>query len=89
MSMAALVRRAKDLDVIDDATYTRAMKQRSSYGWRFKEPGSGDRAPSEPQFLSRAAQLAGLSAEQLADRTHLPKGVIKRIIGDPLPSLVA
>ncbi len=88
MSMAALVRRAKDLKVIDDATYTRAMKQRSSYGWRFKEPGSGDRGPSEPQFLSRAAHLADMSSEHLAERTHLPKGVVERIIGDPLPSLV-
>ena len=89
LSMAALVRRAKDLKVIDDAIYTRAMKQRSSYGWRVKEPGSGDRAPPEPQFLSLAASLANMSADQLADRTHLPTGVVERIIGDPLPSLVA
>ena len=89
MSMAALVRRAKDLKVIDDATYTRAMKQRSSYGWRFKEPGSGDRAVPAPQFLSLAASLANMSADQLAHRTHLPTGVIKRIIGDRPPSLVA
>ena len=89
MSMAALVRRAKDLKVIDDATYTRAMKQRSSYGWRRKEPGSGDRGPSEPQFLSRAAHLADMSAEQLADRTHLPKGVVERILGNRPPSLVS
>ena len=89
MSMAALVRRAKDLKVIDDAIYTRAMKQRSSYGWRVKEPGSGDRAPPEPQFLSLAASLANLDADQLADRAYLPTRVVKRIIGDPLPSLVA
>ena len=88
MSMAALVRRAKDLKVIDDATYTRAMKQRSSYGWRFKEPGSGDRAPPEPQYLRLAASLANMDANQLADRAYLPTGVIRRIIGDPLPSLV-
>ena len=88
MSMAALVRRAKDLNVIDDATYTRAMKQRSSYGWRFKEPGSGDRAVPAPQYLSLAASLAEISAEQLADRVHLPTGVVKRIIGDRPPSLV-
>ena len=88
MSMAALVRRAKDLKVIDDATYTRAMKQRSSYGWRFKEPGSGDRAVPAPQLLGQAASLAKMSAGQLADRTHLPKGVVQRIIGNPLPSLV-
>ena len=88
MSMAALVRRAKDLKVIDDATYTQAMKQRSSYGWRFKEPGSGDRAVPEPQYLSLATSLADVSAEQLADRMHLPTGVVKRIIGDRPPSLV-
>ena len=89
LSMAALVRRAKDLKVIDDATDTRAMKQRSSYGWRVKEPGSGDRASPEPQFLSLAASLANMSADQLADRVHLPTGVVKRIIGDRPPSLVA
>ena len=89
MSMAALVRRAKDLKVIDDATYTRAMKQRSSYGWRGKEPGSDDRAVPAPQFLSLAASLANLSAEQLADRAHLPTAVVERIIGNPLPSLLS
>lgn len=88
MSMAALVRRAKDLGVIDDSTYTRAMKQRSSYGWRFKEPGSSDRAVPEPQYLKLAASLSGMSAEQLADRTYLPTRVVKRIIGKSLPSLV-
>ena len=89
MSMAALVRRAKDLKVIDDATYTRAMKQRSSYGWRFKEPGSSDRVVPAPQHLRLAASLASMSADELADRAYLPTRVVKRIIGDPLPSLVA
>ena len=89
MSMAALVRRAKDLKVIDDATYTRAMKQRSSYGWRFREPGSSDRAVPAPQYLRLAASLANMSADELADRAYLPTRVVKRIIGDPLPSLVA
>ena len=88
LSMAALARRAKDLEVIDDATYTRAMKQRSSYGWRGREPGSGDRAVPAPQFLRLAASLADMSAGQLADRAHLPTGVVERIIGNQLPSLV-
>ena len=65
------------------------MKQRSSYGWRFKEPGSSDRAVPAPQYLRLAASLANMSADQLADRSHLPTRVVKRIIGDPLPSLVA
>lgn len=88
LSMAALVRRAKDLGVIDDATYTRAMKQRSAHGWKKVEPGSGDQALPEPQYLSRAAMLAGMSSAQLAERARLPSEVVARIIGDPRPSLV-
>ena len=88
MSMAALVRRAKDLEVIDDSTYTRAMKQRSSYGWRFEEPGSGDRSPPAPQFLGLGASLSEMSPDQLADRALLPMGVVERIIGPRPPSLV-
>ena len=48
------------------------MKQRSSYGWRFEEPGSGDRAPQAPQFLCLGASLSEMSRDQLADRAHLP-----------------
>ena len=88
LSMAALVRRAKDLRVIDDSMYTRAMKQRSAHGWKQVEPGSGDRALPEPQYLSRAALLANMSSVQLAERARLPSEVVARIIGDPRPSLV-
>ena len=42
-----------------------------------------------PQYLRLAASLSGMSAEQLADRTYLPTRVVKRIIGKPLPSLLA
>ena len=89
LSMAALVRRAKDLGVIDDAIYTRAMKQRSAHGWRFVEPGSGDRAPPAPRYLSVATSLAETDIGDLADRAHLPRKVVARIVGDQRPSLVA
>ncbi len=88
MSMAALVRRAKDLGVIDDVLYTRAMKQRSAHGWRLVEPGSGDRAPPAPRYLSLAASLAETDVDDLADRAHLPRAVVARIVGDQRPSLI-
>lgn len=88
LSMAALTRRARDLGVIDEATYTRAMKQRSSHGWKRIEPGSNDRALPAPQILSQATTLANMSSTQLGDRTCLPTEVVKRIIGESLPSLV-
>ena len=89
LSMAALVRRANDLGVIDDAIYTRAMKQRSAHGWRLVEPGSGDRAPPAPRYLSVATSLAEMDVGDLADRAHLPRKVVTRIVGDQRPSLVA
>ena len=87
ISMAALIRRARDLGVIDDATYTRAMKQRSAYGWRKSEPGSADRSLPAPRFLRRAMSKANLSSSHLAEQAHLPEDVVKRIVGKPKPSL--
>lgn len=88
ISMAALVRRAKDLGVIDDRMYTRAMKQRSAHGWRLVEPGSGDRAPPVPRYLMTAASLAETDVDELADRAHLPRAVVDRIVGEKRPSVV-
>ena len=88
LSMAALVRRAKDLGVIDDTTYTRAMKQRSAYGWRDVEPGSTDRSPPDPCFLRRAMSKAGISSSRLAKRAYLPEDVVLRIVGKQKPALI-
>ncbi len=88
ISMAALVRRAKDLGVINDATYTRAMKQQSAHGWRKVEPGSTDRPLPAPRFLSRATSMAGLSPSLLAERAQLPEDVVRRIVGSERPSLI-
>jgi Zn-dependent peptidase ImmA (M78 family) len=88
MSMAALVRRAKDLGVITDATYTRAMKQRSAHGWRKEEPGAVDRALPHPTFLSRAMSMAELSVEDVAAAAQLPATVVSRVVGRSKPSLL-
>lgn len=88
LSMAALVRRAKDLGVIDDATYTRAMKQRSAHGWRRVEPGADDRPLPEPTHLKKAAALADLSTQQIATMTRVPQSVVERITGQERPTLI-
>ena len=88
MSMAALIRRAKDLGIIDDVMYTRAMKQRSAYGWRRVEPGSADRPLPTPRFLRRAMSRAEISAPRLAERANLPEDVVLRIVGKQKPSLI-
>lgn len=82
LSMAALVHRAKDLGFIDDHTYIRAMKQRSSYGWRRVEPGHDARPLPKPSLLSRASDAAGLSREQVAEQAGIPVSVVNRILGE-------
>lgn len=89
MSMAALIRRAKDLGVISEAMYTRAMKQQSAYGWRKVEPGSSDRALPVPRYIPHAMIQAGLSESCLAEQAHLPESVILRIAGQHKPSLIS
>ena len=82
VSMAALIRRARDLDVIDDEKYARAMKQRSAYGWRTVEPGNELRPQPTPTLLSKAADIARLSIDDIANRAGIPTAVAKRIIGE-------
>ena len=88
MSMAALVRRAKDLGVIDDATYTRAMKQQSAHGWRRVEPGANDRPLPTPRYLRIAKSKAQVTHPELAKATHLPADVVRRIVGPKKPKLI-
>ena len=88
MSMAALIRRARDLDVIGDAMYTRAMKQQSAYGWRKVEPGSRDRPLPVPRYIPYAMSQARISKSHLATQAHLPDDVIARIEGEHKPSLI-
>ena len=87
MSIAALVERARELEVIDAATRTRAMKLRSAYGWRLAEPGANDRTLPEPRYLRRAMAAAKISLSSLRKRAHLPEAVVLRIVGPPKPSL--
>ena len=88
MSMAALVRRAKDLGIIDDTMYTRAMKYQSARGWRKAEPGSTDRSLPTPRLLRRAMARAQISSSRLANRACLPEDVVLRIVGKQKPSLI-
>jgi Zn-dependent peptidase ImmA (M78 family) len=75
VSMAALLVRAKTLNVMDDRTYTQAWKSLSARGWRKQEPwplGS----PEVPTLIHRAIELAsqnGLTLNDLLARSGLPE----------------
>jgi len=88
LSMAALVHRAHDLGIMNDSTYTRAMKQRSAYGWRRIEPGNDLRPLPQPSLLAKAAEVAGMSLTDIAALAGVPIAVAKRILGSgPRPTV--
>lgn len=74
VSLAALLMRAKMLRVMDDRTYTQAMKTMSARKWRNPEPGDLG-PPEKPRLLAAALRAAadnGTTLEDLADRHGLP-----------------
>lgn len=55
-SIAAILRRSRDLGRMTPEAYTNAMKALSARGWRKNEPGS--LRPEEPALLRRAVEVA-------------------------------
>jgi Zn-dependent peptidase ImmA (M78 family) len=77
MSMAALLRRSRDLRIMNEDDYRNAMKYISARGWRAHEPGDRELGPPEsPLLLERALRTievtANLTVEELIESAHLP-----------------
>lgn len=82
VSIAALLVRAKTLDVMDERTYTQAWKSLSARGWRKQEPGSLG-SPEVPTLMTRALKLAnevGLTFDDLLARTGLPEQDVRLLL---------
>ena len=80
VSMAALLRRARDLGRINDAAYRRGMMEMSRRGWRRSEPVDlGD--PEQPEMLTRALELLdkarGYGLADLASDVVLPTEMLE------------
>lgn len=94
VSIAALVHRAHDLGVLGNASYSRAMVQISSNGWRTSEPSTGLQ-PETPALLSRAMSLVadnlGGTIERFLEGLHLGLEDVEAIAGvavhDPRPAV--
>jgi Zn-dependent peptidase ImmA (M78 family)/transcriptional regulator with XRE-family HTH domain len=80
-SIAAILRRARDLRRMAPDDYTNAMKAISARGWRRDEPGSVK--PEEPMLLRRAvetAAAAGVDIEELAETANLSPDFISSVV---------
>jgi len=76
VSIAALLYRARELGVMADATYRRAVTRMAAMGHRTDESAFGDLgAAEEPMLLRRAIELveqSGTGLDHLADMVGLP-----------------
>lgn len=92
VSVAALLRRAHTLKLIEKTQYVQGMKYMSARGWRRREPVSLGPAES-PTLLSRAVTILerqGIDLEQLANENGLPTDLLREFLGasrDPRPRL--
>jgi Zn-dependent peptidase ImmA (M78 family)/transcriptional regulator with XRE-family HTH domain len=86
VSIAALLRRARTLDVIGEHQYVNALKAMSARGWRTEEPGDIHVGALEsPVLLTRALDVLsehGYSVEDVARTAGLPSQDIRQIIED-------
>lgn len=81
ISIQALLFRARQLRIMPEHTYRRAMTEMSSRGWRAQEPGDDGRAEA-PVLLRRAIDLMAeedISMERIANEARLSVEVIEAI----------
>lgn len=86
VSIAALLKRAQTLGVMEASVYTQAMKTMSARNWRKIEPGDLGQ-PEKPLLLAKAldvAQAHGFTLDHLAAEHGLPVRDLRSIL---LPSL--
>ena len=94
VSIAALIRRARDLQVISSDQYTNYMKALSARGWRIDEPGDAEQGSPEASRMLEAAldilERQGLSLRELSDTAGLPVKQVEELVVasiDPRPRL--
>lgn len=81
VSLAALVRRAKDLKIISEDTYKRANVQIQKNGWKYNEPSESE--IEMPTILSQAVNLLGedeLSISQIAEELSISESDLRWFI---------
>jgi len=94
VSIAALLLRARDLEVIPAHRYVNAVKAMSARGWRVREPGDANLGPLEaPVLLQRALDVLrrhDITIDTIATEAALPAGELHELlegVRDPRPSI--
>jgi Zn-dependent peptidase ImmA (M78 family) len=92
ISMKALVRYSKDLGLLSEASYKRAMVQYSKNGWQNGEPGELEDT-EQPVLVSNALEVLrtrrGLDSEDLARALRIESADLKKLAQAPLEMKLA
>ncbi|MGY2292442.1 helix-turn-helix domain-containing protein [Pseudomonas sp. SDO528_S397] len=80
VSVAAMVKRCLDLEIINDTTITRLWKARSARGWVKGEPMDEDFGFEKPQLLAQGVKM-------LVEHKVLSRSQVRQILGLPLSVL--
>ncbi len=80
VSVAAMVRRCSDLEIINDTTTTRLWKARSARGWVKGEPMDGDYDFESPLVIARGVKM-------LVENKVLSRSQVRQLLGLPVPVL--
>ena len=85
-SVSAIIRRARDLSLIDAILYRRGYQYMSAKGWLKKEPYEPEFV--EPEWLPSAFKVAkerfGVSASALADKLHMTARTFTAVTGESI-----
>jgi len=91
VSLSAIVRRARDLRLIDALFYQRAYKQMSARGWNTKEPDEQFIAEEDPELIATALRILDESGElapaELARRLGWAPTLFTDVTGVPCAEL--
>jgi Zn-dependent peptidase ImmA (M78 family) len=83
VSMQALARRARDLQVISGRQYTYLMRQMSARGWRTEEPAWGQQEGEKPRALRKMVEVAfgtPINVKRIAGDLHLSEPFVKCVL---------
>ncbi|MGH9896248.1 MAG: ImmA/IrrE family metallo-endopeptidase [bacterium] len=82
VSMAALVRRAKDLGLITPSQYTYLNIKRRKMGWWETEPGSDQLSPERPRAIRKMFEMVyGENVRKLAAAVGFPVWLVQTLVG--------
>lgn len=83
VAIAALVMRARELEIINQRKYTYLFQQLSARGWRTREPRMFDVAVEKPRAVRQIAEMVygnPIRYKKLAEDVGMPENFVRAII---------